>query len=59
MATGASDGWRMNRRHGIGSSGATAWNLALAASLDLTPAVAPTPIGYSDDQVADLPMPLC
>jgi hypothetical protein len=26
MATGASDGWRMNRRHNIGSTGATAWS---------------------------------
>src|SRR6185312_4435179 len=25
-ATGASDGWRMNRRHCIGSTGATAWS---------------------------------
>src|SRR6185436_3714602 len=56
-ATGASDDWRMNRRHSIGSSGATAWSLALAASLDLPPAVAPTPIGYSDDPVAILPVP--
>ena len=31
--------------------------LALAASLDLPPAVATTPIGYSDDQVAVLPVP--
>ena len=26
MATGASDGWRMNRRLSIGSTGATAWS---------------------------------
>ena len=31
--------------------------LALALSLDLPPAVAPTPIGYSDDPVAVLPVP--
>ena len=56
-ATGASDGWRMNRRHSISSSGATAWSLALAASLDLPPAVAPTPFGCSDGLVAVLPVP--
>jgi hypothetical protein len=33
--------------------------LALAVSLDLTPAVAPTPIGCSDASVAVLPVPLC
>ena len=31
--------------------------LALAVSLDLTPAVAPTPIGCSDDSVTVLPVP--
>jgi len=32
--------------------------LALAASLDLTPAVAPTPVGCSDASVVVLPVPL-
>ena len=59
MATGASDGWRMNRRLSIGSTGATAWSKwPLAKPLDLTPANAPTPVGCSGASVADLPVPL-
>ena len=54
MATGASDGWRMNRRLSIGSTGATAWSFGPSVSLDLTPAIAPTPIGCSDASVAVL-----
>ena len=58
MATGASDGWRMNRRLSIGSTGATAWSKwPLAKPLDLTPANAPTPVGCSDASVTVLPVP--
>ena len=58
MATGASDGLRMNRRLSIGSTGATAWSFCPCSVSGPYSCRCTDAIGCSDASVTVLPVPL-